>query len=131
MSLLDLIPEKYTGQVLIIGGMIIIIIGIIMWFDLYNILVQCCLIIGLSGIYTRKTKNFGSVRKSEEKEGIEHKRLNRFYVITIVGIFFNILLFSIYISFHIVFLFSLGMYISGYPVFIIGLLFLYFKKKKA
>ena len=93
-------PPERKAQVTVF-----IIIGILMWFELYNILVQSCLIIGLSGIYTLKTKNFGSVKKSEEKEGIEHKRLNGInisYIITIIGIFFNLLLFSIYISFHIV-----------------------------
>lgn len=93
------------------------------------ILGHCCLIIGLSGIYFSKTKNFGSVRKSEEKEGIEQKRsygIYVFYVITIVGIIWILIL---QMGKYIIYWFPLEL--IGYLLLISGLLILYFKKKKA
>ncbi len=99
------------------------------------ILGHCCLIIGLSGIYFSKTKNFGSVKKSEEKEGIEQKRsygIYVFYVITIIGII-CILISILQMGKYIVYIRSLILteLIMGYLPLTGGLLILYFKKKKA
>ena len=102
--LIYLVPRKYRsiGHFLVGCGGFFIIFIMIYIFNYINILGQCCLIIGLSGIYFSKTKNFRSVRKSEEKEGIEQKYSNGingkalppkyiyvFYVITIVGLVFS------------------------------------------
>ena len=159
--LIYLVPRKYRsiGHILVsFGGFMIIIFGMIFAYIYYlSILGHCCLIIGLSGIYFSKTKNFRSVRKSEEKEGIEQKSLNGingkalppkyvyvFYVITIVGIIF-ILMFQIpyewrFIqewmdfdgSLHLENLLSsiTYIYLIGYLPLIGGLLILFFKKRK-
>jgi len=144
--LLYLIPRKYLsiGHWLILFGGLMIIFDMIFWFisnvigngigmgGLMYILGQSCLIIGLSGIYFSKTKNFRAVRKSEEKEGIEQKYSNGingkalppkyvyvFYLITIVGI-----VFSFYFLIKDIFLLIGDLLLLG------GLLILYFKKRK-
>ena len=75
-----LVPKKYWGHLLLGWGIFSIILSTFalseILFDYMNILGQISLIIGIYGIYFRKKKNFGSVRKSQEK----------FYIITIVGI---------------------------------------------
>lgn len=152
--LIYLVPKKYRsiGHGFVgFGGFFIIFIMIYI-FNYINILGQCCLIIGLSGIYFSKTKNFRSVRKSEEKEGIEQKYSNGingkalppkyvyiFYVITIIGVVFSFyylfLLFTSILqgdSFFISLMLPYPMMLLiGDLLLIGGLLILYFKKRKA
>ena len=112
--LVYLVPKKYNGHLALGSGILFIMLSTLFlsaiqfgYMNILNILGQICLIIGIFGIYYRKKRSFGSVRKSEEKEGIEQKSLNGiegkdlhqkntyiFYVIIIVGIGF-ITLFTI------------------------------------
>jgi len=105
---------------------------ILSFFNYIWILGHCCLIIGLSGIYFSKTKNFGSVKKS--KEGIVQKRsygIYVFYVITIIGII-CILISILQMGKNIVYFRSLILteLFMGYLPLTGGLLILYFKKRK-
>ena len=148
-ALVELVPKKYRNirhGLIIIGGIIIIFCMIyelmflfsnITYIIIRSLIGPWCLIIGLSGIYFSKTKKFGSVRKSEEKEGIEQKRAYEiyvFYVITIIGIavvvptrLWWILVFIQ--RFGYLNLFDL-FFLIGYLLLISGLLSLYFKYKK-
>jgi hypothetical protein len=138
-ELIYLIPRKYMslGHILAGFGGFIIILTMIFYINYISFLGHCCLIIGLSGIYFSKTKNFRAVRKSKEKEGIEKESLNGisgkfvyvFYIITIVGILIFILQRGKDIIFYIgSFFFNLD--IIGYLLLVSGLLILYFKKRK-
>ena len=73
-----LLPKKYRtiGHILVGLGGFFIIFFMIYIYDYINIIGQVCIIVGLSGIYFSKIKNFQAVRKSEEKNGIEQKSLN-------------------------------------------------------
>ncbi len=138
-----------SGRYIIVGiGVSFIFLGyILISFLFFDYLGQIWLIIGIFGIYFRKKKNFWSGRKSEEKEGIEQKGLNGmnvkfllqkyvFYIITIVGIIFITIFtlnYLIFINFFIndtLRFYLMVLYFGDFFV-IIGLLSLYFKKKKA
>jgi hypothetical protein len=148
-----LIPRKYRtiGHFLIaLGGFFIIFIMIYMY-DYINIIGQVCIIIGLSGIYFSKTKNFRIVGESVDNSRVEEKSLTGteekilphnaiyiFYVITTVGIIFSsyflILSFtwvlqgdSSFISFMLPYPIVL---LVGELLLIGGLFILYSKKKR-
>jgi len=124
-----------------------IILGMILYYNYLNILVHCCLIIGISGTYLRKIKYSLSDGKSEKFPYIKYLLQYGFYVITVVGIiiFSMLILQSLNssIQFSIEFgydfnlldfidglLMGLGPYLAGYPLLISGFIILYFKKKK-
>ncbi len=148
------IPKKYIGYVLTICGILFIIISIntiprFTGFIILLVLGQICLVIGIIGIYYKKTKNYGSDRKSEEKEGLEQNSLtginrrfllekNVFYLITLIGLIFTTLYYiiAVFRSYLINYLISklpgvLFMMIFGYFFLISGLLVVYYNKKIA
>ena len=136
-----LVPRKYRsiGHILVGFGGFMIILGMILYYNYLNILVHCCLIIGISGTYLRKIKYSLSDSKSEKFPYIKYLLQYGFYVITIVGmiIFSMLILQSLnsYIQFSIEFgydinlldfimglLYGLGPYLVGYPLLISGLI---------
>jgi len=116
-----LVPKKYKtiGHTLASLGMIILIVMMVVFFDFLWLLGHIFLVVGILGIYFSKTKNMGRVY------------VYVFSVIIVVGLLCHFLQFvqiGIYAIFIIVYPYL--PVLIGYSFLLIGLLILYFQKKK-
>lgn len=116
-----LVPKKYRtiGHALASLGMIILIVMMVVFFDFLWILGHIFLVAGILGIYFSKTKNMGG--------GYVYV----FSVIIVVGLICHLLEF-VQIGYYDIYIivYPYAPVFIGYSFLLIGLLILYFQKRK-